>query len=231
LTATGLKPGGFPLNAAWRESDSDDAFEESLDAVAADAGLAAALDCRRCFTLVAPRSEKLDFYQHFDLVVPRLIRVAEILGQHGIMLGFEFLGPPNLRTNHYKDFVHTLDGIRTFASAIGMHSLNTGVVLDTFHWYTSGGSVQEIERLDHHEVVYVHLNDAVIGRSVEQQMNHEREMPGSSGVIEIEGFLTALRTIGYGGPVTIEPFHAAIKAMSPNDAAAAASAALDRILT
>jgi sugar phosphate isomerase/epimerase len=230
FSATGLKPGGFPLRAAWRESDSNDAFEESLNSVNADVELAVALDCRRCFTVVAPRSEKLDFYQHFDLVVPRLIRAAEILGPHKIMLGFEFLGPSNMRNDQHKDFVHTLDGMRTFASAIGMNSLNTGVVLDTFHWYTSGSSIQEIKHLDHQEVVGVHLNDAVVGRSVEQQMNHEREMPGSTGVIDIAGFLNALRTIGYIGPLTIEPFQAAIKAMSPNDAAAAASAALDRVL-
>jgi sugar phosphate isomerase/epimerase len=230
FSATGLKPGGFALRAAWRETDSDGAFEESLNAVAADADLAVALDCRRSVTLVAPRSEKLDFYQHFDLVVPRLIRAAEILGKHKIMLGFEFLGPSNLRTNQFKDFVHTLDGIRTFASAIGMHSLNTGVVLDIFHWYTSGASIQEIEHLDHQEVVGVHLNDAVLGRPLEQQLNREREMPGTTGVIDVAGFLRALRTIGYGGPLTVEPFSAAITAMSPNDAAAAASAALDRVL-
>jgi sugar phosphate isomerase/epimerase len=230
FTDTGLKPGGFVLRAAWRESDSDDAFEESLALVAADVELAVALDCRRSFTVVAPRSEKLDFYQHFDLVVPRLIRAAEILGREKIMLGFEFLGPSNMRTNQHKDFVHTLDGARTFASAIGMHSLNTGVVLDIFHWYTSGGSIQEIEHLDHQEVVDVHLSDAVGDRSLEQQQNREREMPGTTGVIDLTGFLAALRAIGYAGPLTVEPFHGAIKAMSPNDAAAAASAALDRVL-
>jgi sugar phosphate isomerase/epimerase len=230
FSATGLKPGGFALNAAWRESDSDEAFEKSLDSVVADADLAAAVDCRRCFTWVMPRSEKLDFYQHFDLVVPRLITIAEILAKHGTMLGFEFLGPRTMRTSQHKDFVHTLDGMRTFAAAIGMHSLNTGVVLDSFHWYTSGGSIQEIEHLDHREVVDVHLSDGVIGRAVEQQLDQEREMVGSTDVIDIAGFLSALRTIGYVGPLTVEPFNALIKSMSPDGAAAAASAALDRVL-
>ncbi len=229
--AFGLHPGGFPLNAEWRESDPEESFVESLETVVADAELAAALGCKRCYTWVMPRSEKLDFYQHFDLVVPRLIRVADVLAKHGIMLGFEFVGPPTMRTRPSKDFVHSLDGIRTFAAAIGMHSLNTGILLDSFHWYTSRCSVAEIEHLDHNEVVSVHVNDAVAGRKVDEQLDHEREMVGATGVIDIAGFVTALRTIGYVGPLTVEPFNAPVKAMSPDAAAATASAALDRLLS
>jgi sugar phosphate isomerase/epimerase len=225
-----LLPGGFSLNAAWRESDSDDSFEQSLETVITEARLAAALGCKRCHTWVMPRSERLDFYQHFDLVVPRLIRVAEVLANHGIMLGFEFVGPSTMRTGPAKDFVHTLDGMRTFAAAIGMHSLNTGVLLDSFHWFASGGSLAEIEHLDHNEVVSVHVNDAVVGRRIDEQIDQEREMVGSTGVIDIAGFLGALRAIGYLGPLTVEPFNAGIKMMSPDSAAAAASAALDRVL-
>jgi sugar phosphate isomerase/epimerase len=231
FAATKLKPGGYSLSVAWRETNSQEDFEKSLETFSAEVEIAAALDCKRCFTWVAPRSEKLDFYQHFDLVVPRLTQVAEVLSTHGIMLGFEFVGPATLRTNRYKDFVHTLDGMRSFAAAIGMHSLNTGVLLDSFHWYTSGGSLREIEHLDHHEVVYVHLNDAIATRSIDEQLDDEREMVGATGVIDIAGFLASLRTIGYAGPLTVEPFNAVVREMSPDTAAATASAALDRVLS
>lgn len=227
---TGLTPGGFWLRADWRETDSEAAFVESLRTVEADATLAAALDCKRCMTTVAPRSDTLDFYQHFDLVVPRLIRVAEILASHGIMLGFEFVGPATMRTPRHKDFVHTLDGMRTFAASIGMHSLNTGVVLDSFHWHTSRGSLNELLHLDHHEVVYVQLNDAVSMRSSDDQLDDEREMVAATGVIDMEGFVSALRTIGYLGPLTVEPGNSALSSMGPDAAAAAAGAALDRVL-
>ncbi len=225
-----LHPGGFSLNAAWRECDTEDSFDGSLETVVGDAKLAAALGCKRCHTWVLPRSDKLDFYQHFDLVVPRLIRVADVLANHGIMLGFEFIGPSTMRTGPCKDFVHSLDGMRTFAAAIGMHSLNTGVLLDSFHWFASGGTLAEIEHLDQNEVVSVHVNDAVVGRGVEEQLDQEREMVGSTGLINIAGFLAALRTIGYVGPLTVEPFNARIRTMSPDSAAATASAALDRVL-
>lgn len=230
FTCTGLVPGGFGLRAAWRETDTEEAFVESLRVVEADAKLAAALGSKRCLTSVAPRSETLDFYQHFDLVVPRLIRAAQILADLGIMLGFEFVGPSTLRTSTHKDFVHTLDGMRTFAASIGMHSLNTGVVLDSFHWHTSNGTRNEIEHLDYHEVVGVHINDAVAGRALDEQLDDEREMVGATGVIDIAGFLRSLETIGYLGPLTVKPCNSTVRSMSPDAAAAAASAALDRVL-
>jgi sugar phosphate isomerase/epimerase len=227
---TGLKAGGFFLRVAWREEESERSFEDSLRQLEADAQLAEAIGCKRCVTTVPPTSDTLDFYQHFDLVVPRLIRAADILASHGIMLGFEFVGPQTLRTNRHKDFVHSLDGARAFAASIGMHSLNTGVSLDSFHWYTSGGSTNEIEHLDHHEVVYVRLNDAVAALAAEDQLDTDREIVGSTGVIDTDGFLSALRLIGYEGPVTAGPSRQLTELRSPDRAVALASAALDRVL-
>jgi sugar phosphate isomerase/epimerase len=148
-----------------------------------------------------------------------------------------------MRPSAEKDFVHTLDGARTFAAAIGMHSLNTGVLLDSFHWHTSGGTRKEIEHLDHHEVVGVHISDAVAGRATVDQ----RALVGETGVVDISGFLTSLRAIGYLGPLTVALRNADIRPMtllkgptlqthtfatrsSPDAAAAKASAALDHVL-
>jgi sugar phosphate isomerase/epimerase len=228
--ATGLLGGGFELVTPWRETDSESVFTGALEQLTKDAQYAAAVGCKRCFTQVPPSSKTLDFYQHFDLVVPRLIRAAEILAAHGIMLGFEFVGLPSMRAAEHKDFVHSLDGARSFAAAIGMHSLNTGVLLDSFHWFASGGTLREIEHLDHHEVVYTYLNDAVTGRLIDEQIDDEREMVGTTGVIDIDGFLGSLQRIGYVGPLTVKPNTVAIRSMSPADAAVAASRALDEVL-
>lgn len=228
--ATGLVAGGFELATPWRESDSESSFTEALDQLTTDAQYAAAVGCKRCFTQIPPSSRTLDFYQHFDLVVPRLICAAEIVAARGIMLGFAFVGLPSMRTAQNKDFVHSLDGARSFAAAIGMHSLNTGVLLDSFHWYTSGGTLREIEHLDHHEVVYTYLNDAVTGRSIDEQIDDEREMVGTTGVIDIDGLLGSLHRIGYVGPLTVKPNTVAIRSMSPADATYAASRALDEVL-
>lgn len=227
---TGLTAAGFWLRAAWREADSNAAFAESLGRVEADATLAQSLGCKRCVTRVSPSSDTLDFYQHFDLVVPRLVQTAEILATHGIMLGFEFAPLPTPRARTAKAFVHTFDGVRTLAASIGMRSLNTGVLLDSFQWHASGGSLNEIEDLDHNEVVSVQLNDAVTLRSIDEQIQDERVMVGATGVIDVPGLLRALRNIGYQGPLTVGPVVGQSVSLSPERAAAVASAALDQAL-
>ena len=55
-------------------------------------------------------------------------------------------------------------------------------------------------------------------------------MVGASGVIDIRGFLAALRKIGYDGPVTVEPFNQEIRSMSVEEAVRVTSEALDRVL-
>jgi sugar phosphate isomerase/epimerase len=230
FAATGLRMGAMGLSVAWRDWDSDRAYADSLSKFVDEAKLAAELGCTRCTTWVMPRAEKLDFYQHFDLVFPRLKRAVDILGLYGIKLGLEFVGPNTMRAGHKFDFVHTMDGMRTFAAALGVDAKNTGLLLDSWHWWTAHGTVTELEQLNADEIVYVHLNDAPKGREVDEQLDQEREMVGATGVLPLKPFMDALRKVGYDGPLTVEPFNAGIKAMSPQNAAAVTSAALDKVL-
>ncbi|HEY3289806.1 MAG TPA: sugar phosphate isomerase/epimerase family protein [Anaerolineae bacterium] len=228
LEATGLKVGAYGLSVAWRDWDSDSTYNASLRKFVEETSLAAEFGCVRCTTWVMPRSDTLNFNRHFDLVVHRLKPVAEILKAYGIWLGLEFVGPRTLRAGHPFDFVHTMDGIRALGAAIGTG--NVGMLLDCFHWYTAHGTVTEIEALPAEEVVYVHVNDGKSGRTADDQIDNEREMVGATGLIDIAGFYGALRKIGYQGPVTVEPFSATVRAMTPEQAIAATSAALDKTL-
>lgn len=227
FAATGLRIGAFGLNAAWRENDSDAAFADSLPKLEAEAKLAAALGSTRCTTWVMPRSDKHTYYQQFSLVVPRLKQAAAVLAQYGVSLGLEFIGPDTLRAGTAHDFVHTMDGMRALAAAAGP---NVGLLLDLWHWFTARGTVLELTQLAVEEVVYVHLNDAPPGLAVDQLLDQEREMVGATGVLPTHDFLVALKNLGYTGPLTVEPFNAAVNAMTPEQAAATTSAALDKVL-
>ena len=228
FTGTGLRVGSFGLSVAWRESDNERTYAESLPRFIEETKLAAELGCTRCATWVMPRSDTLTFQQHFALVARRLKPVAEILKAYGIWLGLEFVGPHTLRLGHKYDFIHTMDGMRALGAAIG--SGNVGLLLDCFHWYTAHGTLNDIELLPQEEVVYVHVNDAKAGRSADEQIDNERDMVGASGVIDIAGFYGALRKIGYDGPITVEPFSDSIRKMTPEQAIATTSIALDRTM-
>lgn len=227
FAATGLKAGGFGCGAKWREGDSDAAFEESLKAVAADAKLAAALGCTRSMTWVMPASNTLSFKQHWSLVQPRLHRTAQVLADHGCRLGLEFIGPATLRAERKFDFVHSMDAVLALAAACGA---NVGLLLDAFHMYTAKTSLAELSRVPVEDIVYVHVNDGVAGRGPDEQLDLDRDMVGATGVIDIAGFIATLRAMAYDGPVTVEPFSKAVKAMSASDAAAYTSKSLDKVL-
>jgi sugar phosphate isomerase/epimerase len=107
---------------------------------------------------------------------------------------------------------------------------NTGLLLDCYHWYTAHASLADLAFLDPKEIIYVHVNDAVKGRGPDEQIDNEREMVGATGVIGIQGFVAALKKIGYDGPVTVEPFNKAVREMSTDDAVRFTSESLDKVL-
>ena len=85
----------------------------------------------------------------------------------------------------------------------------------------------------HHEVqaqdyVSVDLNDAPVGVPKDQMVDGKRELPAATGIIDVKPFLAALREIGFAGPVRCEPFNEVVRKMAPEEAAAAASAALKK---
>lgn len=226
LAKNNLKLGGFGLTVKWREADSDKDYAESLENFVRDCRTAHELGVSRCSTWVMPCSDKLSYAQHYEMFVTRIKPVAQILKGFGQSLGLEFIGPRTLRAPKKYGFIHTMDGMRAIGAAIGTG--NIGFLLDSFHWHTAQSTVSDIEQLDPKEVVYVHLNDGVAGVHVNEQLDNKRELPGN-GVIDLKGFLGALKKIGYDGPATVEPFNQAIRDMSINDAVKATSAALDKI--
>ena len=209
---------GFPLDFRGDEED----FEDSLDELDGLAAVAAALDVRRTATWISPASDELTFEENFELHVRRLRPGAEILAAHGIHLGLEYVGPLRSRESRKHPFVHTMDQMAELCAAIGP---NAGFLLDAWHWYTAGENSTHLQRLDPDQVVDVHVSDAP-DKPVDAQVDNQRELPGATGVIDIVTFLTALKRIGYEGPVMVEPFSDAVREMSSDDACAATAASL-----
>ena len=132
------------------------------------------------------------------LVVDRLAAISEILQKSNIRLGLEFLGPLYMRTGPGRGgeprqpFIWTLPETVALAKDAGP---NIGAVLDVWHWYHSGGTVAEIVATDRSRIVHIHLSDAQ-ERPAEEVRDNQRLMPGE-GVVNLVGFLQALKKIGY----------------------------------
>jgi sugar phosphate isomerase/epimerase len=101
-----------------------------------------------------------------------------------------------------------------------------GFVLDTWHWYTAGETIADLQTLTNKDIVSVDLNDAPANIPVEQQVDSRRELPVSTGVIDTAGFLNALNQLGCDAPVRCEPFNAALRSLAPELALQATAQAM-----
>jgi sugar phosphate isomerase/epimerase len=201
FSAAALHPAGWGLPVDWR--GDEEKWRQGLAELPRLAQAAAAIGGMRTSTWIMPCSNDREFDANWEFHVERFTPIARILADNGCSLGLEFIGPKTLRVSQKFPFVHTLPQMIELGQAIGP---NVGLLLDCWHWYTSHGTVDEIRALKPEQVVYVHVNDAPAGVDIDAQVDNVRALPGETGVIDIVGFLQALRDIGYDGPVTPEPF-------------------------
>ncbi len=197
----GITPAAFGLPVEWR--GSEDAWRASLNDLPRLAEAAAAIGVTRTMTWIMPCSNEKQYDENKEFHITRFTPVAKILSDHGLSLGLEFIGPKTLRDTQKFPFIHTMEGMLELGREIGP---NVGLLLDCFHWYTSHGTVQQLQALTPAEVVVIHVNDAPAGVAVDEQMDGNRDLPGATGVVDIAGFLQALKAIGCDGPVIPEPF-------------------------
>jgi len=218
----GLRLGGWGLPINWREP-----YEQAaLAALDEQAALAAKLGCTRVITWLLPASDDRPFRENFAFHVAQLRPIAQVLAEHGCRLGLEFIGPRTIREGHRYGFIYSSEAMLCLAEAIGP---NTGLLLDCWHWYTALGTLADIRALRAQDVVYVHVNDAPESVAIEAQIDQVRRLPGATGVIDIAGFLKALREIGYDGPVTPEPFDKQLATLPPDEACQIARDSLRQI--
>lgn len=221
----GVCPGAWHFPLQFRQDESQ--WRAGLDSLPGYAALAQQLGCLRTFTYIVPADDSQPFADNFRFHVNRLRPAAQILNDYGCRLGVEFVGPYTSRRNKAHPFIHTLEGARALAAALAVS--NAGILLDIWHLHTSHGRNQEILELASDEIVYVHINDAPRGVPTDELIDNVRTLPGETGVLQIEGFVGALQTIGYDGPVSAEPFSQRVRDMSVADAVAATASAFDSV--
>ncbi len=223
FASAGLRPGSWGPPVDWRGDEAR--YQEQLARLPALAALARQIGATRASTWVPPSSDDRPYDENFGFHVQRFTPIAEILRDQECRLGLEFIGPETLRASKAHPFIYTVDGMLDLCRAIGTG--NMGLLLDCWHWYASGDTVDTLRRLRNDDVVVVHVNDAPQGIPLHEHMDNVRCLPGETGVIDLGAFMTALRDMGYDGPVTVEPFSARVRAMQPDQAVAETKASLD----
>lgn len=197
LEQHGVRIGAIGLPVEWRGPERE--FRQGLERLAAAAAAAERLGCDACCTYILPSTDEKP--APFMAAAVRRLRIcAEVLGAHGIRLGLEFVGPHHLRTAWKHPFIWTAEETLELIAAIGLP--NVGLLVDTYHCYTTGLTAEELRKLRAEQIVHVHIND-VHDWPVERLLDNDRLYPGE-GAADLPAYLRSLKQIGYGGVVAQE---------------------------
>jgi sugar phosphate isomerase/epimerase len=205
----------------------EDRFKTELAQLPKRAATLQQLGVTRVATWVLPGHNELTYLEHFKLLEKRFREVATVLKDHDIRLGLEFVGPRTSRSRFRFAFICAQRDMMELVHAIGTG--NVGLLLDSWHWYTSHGTVEELRQLSNRDIVHVHVNDAPAEIPVDQQVDSRRKLPVTTGVIDMKGFINALAAIGYDGPIECEPFDEELRRLPPDEALKATGASLIRV--
>ena len=225
MRENGVRYGTRGLPVAFRGDESR--FQKDFARLPKRASVLKQLGVKRVATWISPGHRELTYLQNFEQHRRRLREVAKVLKDNGIRLGLEFVGPRTSRARYRFPFICTQLGMMELAEAIGTG--NVGLLLDSWHWYTSHGTVKELIQLSNKDVIHVHVNDAPSGISVDQQIDNRRRLPVTTGVIDLKGFINALVKIDYDGPVECEPFDQELRKMEDNTALRKTIESLNRL--
>ncbi len=220
----GLKYGAWGMPVRWLS----DEWRDDLAELPRYAEVGAAMGAVRASTWCPPSSDEREFAENFAWHLERFAAIAEVLNEYGVRFGIEFIGPQSLRPPDKHGFIYTMEGMLEMAAAIGTG--NVGLLLDAWHLYTSGGSLDDLDKISNADIVNVHVNDAPAGLTMAEYIDNDRRLPCETGVIDLAGFMGKLSALGYDGPVTPEPFSARVNAIDdPQEAAAETAASMDRL--
>jgi sugar phosphate isomerase/epimerase len=224
MKAKHLVWGAANLSLDFRGSDA--AFEGSLKALPEFAQGLQRAGVTRVATWLSPGSKSLTYTANFRQHARRLHEAARVLGDHGLRLGLEYVGPKTAWSSNRYPFIHTMAEMKDLIAEIGGN--NVGFLLDSWHWYTAQENEADLLSLKASDVVLCHVNDAPTGIPVDQQVDNRRGLPCATGVIPMKTFLSALIQIGYDGPVVCEPFSQELRSLPPEQALAAVAAAMKK---
>jgi sugar phosphate isomerase/epimerase len=224
----GILPAAFGLPVEWRKDEAT--FRAELELLPELAAFAQQLGCTRCCTWVMPDGG-VPLADYRADSTSRFVEIAQVLNEHGVRLGLEFIGPHHFRSRPENVWFYDIAGGLAVADEVnsraGTH--NVGLLVDCYHWHTAQNSAMDLASIPLEQVVHVHINDAPAGVAIPDLLDGVRELPGETGAIGITAFLSTLSALGYDGPVAVETFSDSLRKMAPDESASKAGAAIKHV--
>ena len=227
--SAGVIPASWGIPVEWRKDTAK--FEEDLAHLPAQAEAARAIGASRVCTWIPPAVQG-DPTEFRNQTISRFRKIATILGDYGVRFGLEWVGPYTLRHGPSAmgphEFVWNMPATLELIADIDSPHRNVGLLVDCFHWFTTGATGADLEALTPSQIVHVHINDAP-DKPRDAQIDGERLLPGE-GVIDLGEFLGALTKIGYDGPVAVETFGKTLPALGFDEASRLTMESIKRVM-
>jgi sugar phosphate isomerase/epimerase len=201
---------GFPVNPTRDE----ETFKKGMEGLEEQVKFAAAMGCPRMVHTswgAAPAGQTVAEFR--KTLVGRFQAAGAVLAKYNVRCGFEFLGPLQFRSR-MPSFNCLMNEMLDFAKDCGP---NYGLLLDAWHWYHAGATIEDIHQAGKARIVTIHVSDAA-KTAPEDVRDNARLMPGE-GVIDLVGFFKALKEIGYEDGVSPEPLGRVPREMPAEEAA------------
>ena len=210
----GLRGGAWPLPVAWRADG--ERFAHDLGRLPRLAEAAAVLGLTRTGTWVMPETPERPESEtaradHLAAIgglhLQRLGAIARVLAEHGCRLGLEVIGVASFRTGRGWPFVTRLAELDRWLGTLWDEAPNLGILLDGFHLFAAGETIEAGLMWGVDRVFGVHLADLPAEATPDRGSirDDDRGLPGENGAIDSQSLLQRLAEEGYDGPVTVEP--------------------------
>jgi sugar phosphate isomerase/epimerase len=122
--------------------------------------------------------------------------------------------PPEARANSATGSSVTLARTNSASSAGPAPDSSGTLVVDFFHLWNGGSSLDDLRALPLERIAHIHIDDAAPNIPAGQQDDSHRTLPGH-GPVPIADYLTILRDKGYNGYLSLELFDRALQTQDP----------------
>lgn len=149
-----------------------------------------------------------------------LDRLSGLSAEHGLRIGLESIG-------HIRKLAKLADAVDLIRGQGDSDTI--GLVLDVFHFYRGGNAPTDLDRVDPHSILAVHVDDAA-DLPLDQLLGYRHRVLPGEGIFDVVGLCAAIARRGFVGPYIVELLNEEYWRADPAAISAAAYRTASRVL-
>lgn len=226
LLSSKMKVSGFDVPCDLDADDSE--FEKAIGIVESVVKVAGKVKARAGYLVIPPATNKAPFPQFFELMKTRIVRLAKIFEENGVLLGLSLTTFQEDREGKQYPFIQDVNGALALIGACASKSV--GFVVDTYHWTAGQGTFEQLATLPPAQVAGLNIADIAESVDVKNSSRVMKLPAGTCGKIDNYKFVESLAYRGYDGPVTSCPDPANVGTITRDTTVSKAQDAIDAAL-